>query len=188
MSKEIVEAVSKYVISVISGFESGMYKMVFKMEESRTKLLSDKHQPFITIYRDLHESYFTSTFNSIINRDDEYVNKTFDNFKKLLNHSNQCLLNILANLIVSIHFNFDRNNLDCNNYNLYMMSINKEINNILSVIDLAKLFDHECNGIPDEKLIPISPNDHFIKIDLRMESNGVTKEINSFTLDNSDSE
>ena len=99
MSKELVIFINKYIVDVISGFESGMYKMVTQTNKDNLKLLASKHHPFITIYRDLHESYYTTTFNSIIKRDDKYVSETFDEFKNLSNHSNQCMLNILANLI-----------------------------------------------------------------------------------------
>lgn len=183
MLKQLTTCIINYTVEVITGFESGLYKMLYQNNKDSLNLLCNKHQPFITIFRDLHESYYTSTYNSIVSRDDDYVTKTFDNFKKLSGHSNQCMLNILANLVVSIHFNLDRNKLDCTSYDLYMKSVNGEIHNTISLIDISKFFDHECTGPADNELQPLAPNAKFIIIDLKTKSNGVEKKINSFTMD-----
>lgn len=186
MSKKFVAATIKYISQIISGFESGLYKMLKQNNNARLNLLSSKHHPFITIFRDLHESYYTSTYNSILARDDEYVVKTFDNFQELSGHSKQCLLNILANLTVSIHFNLNRQNLNYSTYDLYMASLNKEINSIMDAIDMHKLFDHVCTGPSDNQLKPLEAGSKFINISLKMKSNGVEKEIHSFTENESD--
>ena len=186
MSKQFVAAVIKYISEIISGFESGLYKMLKQNNELRLKLLSSKHHPFITIFRDLHESYYTSTYNSILARDDAYVVKTFDNFQKLSGHSKQCLLNILANLAVSIHFNLDRQKLNYHTYDLYMASIKKEINSIMAAITIHKLFDHVCTDVSDDQLKALEPGSKFINISLKIKSNGVEKEIHSFALNNTE--
>ncbi len=83
MSDEFVSSIIKYVNDVICGFESGMFKMVKHKFDDRVKLLCSNYQPFITIFRDLHEKYYTDTYNSIVKRDDPNINKIFDNFQKL---------------------------------------------------------------------------------------------------------
>ncbi|XWV26970.1 putative orfan [Tupanvirus soda lake] len=181
MSTDFIKEVNNYIHQVISGFESGIYKMIHENHPDKLKYLSSKHQPFITIFRDLHEAYYTKTFNSIIKKDDKFVVDTFDRFQKISNHSKQCLLNVLANLIVSIHFNIDRKKLEYNNYNAYMKSLHVVINETIAVINMEKLFSHECNGVDDSKLQPLSDGEKFIKIDLSFKSNGVNKKINSFT-------
>jgi hypothetical protein len=180
MSEELVKYVSNFVQEVICGFESGIYKMIQQNNNDRLKLLSDNHQPFIPIFRDLHETYYTSTFNSIVGRDNKYVVETFDKLQQLSLHSHQCMLNILANLIVSVHFNLDRKNLNYRSYDLYMKSLKKEIGNIISVVNLAKLFDHKCGGPANSDLKAIPNGEKFITISMTFKSNGVEKEIKSF--------
>lgn len=181
MSKELVEHVNKYITDVISGFESGMYKMICQTNPTKISFLAKKDQPFITIFRDLHQSYYTSTFNSIVNKNDKYVTETFNKFHALSGHSKQCILNVLANLIISIHFQFNRKNLNHKSYDLYMVSIKKEINSLLSTINIQKLFDHICTGATDDKLVELAEGINFIEIEMSHQSNGVTKKINSFT-------
>lgn len=178
MSK-LVAMISKYISSIIIGFESGMYKMVEQNNKERMKLLADKNHPFITLFRDLHEKYYTATFNSIINRGDKNVVEMFDNLKKLTNHSNRCILNILANLSVSVHFNIDRKKLIFITYDEYISSVGNEVSIVLSAINLPKLFDHIC--VEDELLEPIAEGGKFIEINLSFKSNNTIKPINSFT-------
>jgi hypothetical protein len=186
MSEEFIKNINMYIHQVIGGFESGIYKMVSQQNPTKLKYLADKYQPFITIFRDLHETYYTSTFNSIIKRDDKYVVDTFDKFQQLSNHSKQCLLNILANLIVSIHFNLDRKKLQYKNYHTYMVSLKKAIDEIISVTNMPKIFDHQCNGLKDSELKPLPDGEKFITIKMNFKSNGVEKEIKSFTPANID--
>ncbi|XWV25632.1 putative ORFan [Tupanvirus deep ocean] len=181
MSEDFIKEVNNYIHQVISGFESGIYKTINQNQPDKLKYLASKHQPFITIFRDLHEEYYTKTFNSIVNRNDKYVIDTFDGFQKKSNHSKQCLLNILANLVVSIHFNIDRNKLQYNNYDTYMKSLHRIVNETITVINMEKLFSHECNRSVDENLKPLTNGEKFIKIDLSFKSNGINKKINSFT-------
>lgn len=185
MSKEFIEYIKTYIHQVICGFESGIYKMITQTNPDKLKYLANNHQPFIPLFRDLHETYYTSTFNSIVRRDDKYVIDTFDKFQNLSKHSKQCLLNILANLIVSVHFNLNRIDLQIENYNIYMKTLQAEITNVISVIDLVKLFDHKCEGLSDTDLKVLSDGEKFITIKMTLKSNGVNKEINSFVIDES---
>ena len=181
MSEALVKYIKEYIHSTITGFESGLYKMVKQTNPKRIKLMADRHQPFITILRDMHEEYYTRTFNSIITRNNEFVNETFGKFSKLCNHSKQCLLNILANLAVSVHFNLDRSKLDITDYESYCSTLSKEITKTMSVINIAKLFEHTCTGPADDKLVLLKEEEKFIKIEMSTMSNGVKKPLNSFT-------
>ena len=125
MSNELVQFIKKYVADVICSFESGMYKMVQHNYGDKLKLLADEHQPFITIFRDLHEKYYTRIYNSIITGEDKYITETFDKFKKLSNHPTKCILNLLGNYIVSVHFNTAVGNSICdfNSERLHIFAI-----------------------------------------------------------------
>lgn len=186
MATELTDHVNQYIQQVICGFESGIYKMVSHEYPDRLKHLTDNHQPFITIFRDLHENYYTSTFNSIVKRDDDYVVKTFDKFYQLTKHSLQCVLTILANLIVSIHFNLDRKKLNYRDYNSYMKTLKNEISIVSNIVNISKLFDHKCSGpmgIPpaNNELKELPKGEKFITIKMSHNTNGIDKEIKSFT-------
>jgi len=176
---ELVKEITKYIEFVIVNFESGLYKMMSQNHLDRLKLLTTNKQPFITIFRDLHEEYYTRTHNAIINNDDEFVKTIFDKLHRLSNHSNKCILTILANLIVSIHFNLNRKILDHTSHDNYIKTLSKEIKTTIFVINFKKLFDHPCQPYHEMKLIPA--NEKFIKIKLSTKSNDVEKEIYSFT-------
>lgn len=182
MSK-FVNDIIIYITQVIIGFESGFYKMIKQNHPDRLKLLSDKHHPFITIFRDLHENYYTSTFNSIVLCNDKNIVKKFNQFQQLIKHSKQCILNILANLIISIHFNLDRKKLDHTEYESYMKTLEDEIKNTISIVDIPKLFEHDCIDLQDKDLKVLSPGEKFITITMSHQSNGVNKEIKSFTME-----
>lgn len=185
MSIELVKYVYEYVSSVIIGFESSFYKMLWQNNHDKIKLITSKHHPFITIFRDMHEKYYTKTFNAIINRNDKYVVTTFDNFNKLCKHSISCMLTILANLSISVHFNLDREKLDASNHNSYCKSLSREISNTISTINIAKLFEHNCLQTNDV-LKPLADGEKFITISLSTMSNGVKKSVNSFSDDKID--
>lgn len=181
-SKQLEDAVHDYVLEVINGFESGLYKMVRQTQPLRLELLASPHHPFITIARDFYETYFTKTFNSIIKGDDLYVTKKFDEFQNLTaGHSKQCMLNILSNMIISIHFNIFREKLDYTSYERYMESLRNEIVKTWDVIDVVKLFNHSCQGVSNDKMLPIPDGEKFIVIKMTQKSNDVKKKIHSFS-------
>lgn len=182
---ELSTIVHKYVLSVIIGFESGIYKMILQTERAKIKYLASEYHPFITIFRDLHEKYYTDTFNAILNNN-TLVRQQFDNIKKISNHSYKCLLNILANLTVSVHFNIDRTKLKFKNRDEYLTSVKNEIHSILSLINIFKLFDHICTDTDTD--IKLINEGKFIEIELSHNSNGVIKKINSFTINNNETE
>ncbi|AYV85620.1 MAG: putative orfan [Satyrvirus sp.] len=178
MPDEFVEYVNKYIVEIIVGFEIALYKMVLEKYPDKLKLLSSNHQPFITIFRDAHEKYYTSTYNSIAKKDNKHVVVIFDMLQKISGHSYSCLLNILANLIVSIHFNIDRKKLDYRKYESYLETLNEEINVTSSIAKINDLFNHKCSKT--EQLNPLLHGEKFISIKLSTKEKGIEKEIKSF--------
>jgi hypothetical protein len=158
----------KYIVTTIRGFESAMYKMIHSTLPDKIKLLKDINQPFIVIFKDAHEKYYTDTFNSFITKNDTYVTEIFDLLQSHKGHSKQCLLNILSQIAVSVHFNLDRKKFDVINYDSYMKSVTDEIVETLSVFDIVKLFNHECNGVADADLVLLKDGQKFITIDIKM--------------------
>lgn len=161
----MIQYVKQYIHEVITGFESGLYKTLSSHPEN-LKYLSDRNQPFITLLTGIHEKYYTTTFNSFISRDDDYVNHVFDRLQSESDHSKQCLLNILSNLIVTIHFSMNRESLDYHTYDAYIKSVENTIENTIMMFDIKKLFDHECHGLKDHQLVPIPNGEKFITIQL----------------------
>lgn len=179
MSEELISWVNNYIRDLICTFESGIYKMVLQINKDNIRYMSSKHQPFITIFRDLYEKYFTSTYNSLIKRDDEYVIKTFDKLQLLSKHSPRCILNILANLVISIHFNLDRKKLNYYEHDLYIQSLKEEISKLSSFVNINELFDHVCNNLDNSNSEIIPEGEKFITIKITYKSNGVEKEMES---------
>ena len=117
MSTELVKEISSFVENQIVSFEIGLYQKLVETQPARLKLLADKHLPFITIFRDLHEMYYTNTCNSLVKSSDQFITTTFERLGKLSGHSSRCLLTILANLAVSVHFTIDRKQLNYSDKN-----------------------------------------------------------------------
>lgn len=175
MTNKINGRIISYVTQTIIGFESGLYKMIEKMNiDSNLSYLLDNHQPFIVIFRDLHENHFTRTFRSIF--DDKSVEPIvyfFNELEKISKHNKICLLNIIANLTVSVHFNLDRKKLNINNCTNFIKSLIAEINRIILAVDISKLFDHECTQPTDIEIINFKKREKFIDIELRNFSNSI---------------
>lgn len=165
---EFILDLCTYIHTVIVGVESSLFKLITSTQSDKIKLLKSKHQPFIDFFSDLHMEYFTTTHNSIINNDNEYITLTFNNLCEKSKHSKKCILTIVANLIVSVHFNMDRTKLDYVSLGTYVKSIREEITEILSEIDIEKLFDHKC--ILSQKMTLLEPGEKFIEININQKS------------------
>ena len=181
---EFILDLQTYIHTVIDGIESSIFKLITSEQPDKIKLLKSKHQPFIELFSELHTEYFTTTHNSIINNDNAYITLTFNNLcdktteyggpsgktteyggpSGKSKHSKKCILTIVANLIVSVHFNMDRTKLDYVSLGTYIKSVRSEITEILSEIDIEKLFDHKCDLNP--KMILLGPGEKFIDINI----------------------
>lgn len=164
MSSDLIKEIKSFVEKQIVSFETGLHQKLTDEQPKRLKLLSGKYQPFITIFRDLHEIYYTNTCNSIINSNDKFVAETFTKFQKLSNHSDRCILTILANLTVSVHFNIDRKQLDYSDRIRYTHCLKREISKLINLVDIPKLFDHNCST--SKPLTLLSNGQKFINIDI----------------------
>ena len=180
MSETLVKHIREYVHFIIKGFEAGLYRIIKDSHPTRIKLMKSNHEPFITFFRDAHEKYYTAKVNSLVTGDDKFVTETFDNFAKICNHTQRCLLTIIANIAISVHFNLDRQKLDTTNYEIYCGSVSKEVYKVMSVINIAKLFEHTCQDPKLDKLELIPDGKRFITIDMLTSSNGAIKQLNSF--------
>lgn len=174
-----MEEVCTYVENVIVSFESGLYKMVEQKQPDRLELLADPQQPFITIFRDLHENYFTSTYGSIVKRTDTNINDKFNALVKTFNHNARCILNILANLTASVHFNLERSKLRHQDIGLYLHSLKEQVRDLLSYVNISELFNHKCDL--NYRLEPMNAGQKFITICMTTKTNGVENELVSFT-------
>ena len=151
-----------YIHTVIAGAESSIYKMITETKPEKIKLLASKQQVFIDIFIDLHTTYFTQTNNSVVLSDNSYIIDTFNNFHKQISHSKKCILTIVANLVISIHFNLPREKFDYTNIDTYIKSVQMQIDIFLSDFDIAKLFDHECDL--NQKMYLLKSGEKFIDI------------------------
>jgi hypothetical protein len=159
---ELASSIKSFVENLIISFESGMYKMVLESNPERIRLFSDKYQPFIAIYRDIHEIYYTNACNSIIKRDDHFIVEQFNKFCVLSKyHNSRCILNIIANLAVTVHFNLNRKKLDHTTLDKLVHSLKLEIADTIRPVDIDKLFEHNCVSKPLEML---ENGDKFIEI------------------------
>lgn len=153
-----IHDIRMFIHDVISGAELSIYKIIKKDYPNKVKLLASAHHPFIEILSNLHQSYFTK-LNNLIIADDIDI---FDNLHNKIPHSNKCILTIVANLIVTIHFNIPRESLDYSDEDTYTKSICAGINNILSDIEIETLFNHKCD--PNQKMNLLGPGEKFIDI------------------------
>lgn len=170
--------IRKYVHQIIFGFESGLYKVLQEENTGRISMLSDNKQPFISIFRDLHEEYYTKVYNSMVEKDDLFISQMFNEFNVFIpGHSNKCILTVLANLAISVHFNLNRKKLDFSDHDSYMNSVTKQINSTIDTVNIHNLFSHNCRNTELNKL---SKGEKFLTIKLSRELDGNVEEIKSF--------
>ena len=165
MSDPLIKHIAEFVHNTITGFESGMYKTFQKDHPSKVVYLTKRLAPIFEIYANLYEVYFKDIYNALITKNDNYVNNVFDKFKDLSNHAPQCLLCILINIIVLVHFNLDRNKLNIDNIGEYFESVKIEIDKNLNLIDIQSLFNHQCTGNLQVKLLDSTDKLVSIKIE-----------------------
>ena len=175
----LLNHVYQYINQIILAFEAGIYKMIQHNQKDKLITLTSKYSPFLIIFRDLHEIYYTNTFNSMVKSNNENVSKTFSQFNKETNHTNHCLLTILANVCAYVHLNLNRNKLLHENIELYQKSVQSEIDNMLDTIDLKTLFaSHQCLGPKNDELVEIPAEKYFINIELSVMVDNKKKIIN----------
>jgi hypothetical protein len=106
-------------------------------------------------------SYFNQIYDSLVVRDDPYVNKIFDQYRVLLDHSPVCLIQILFRFCLQTHLGLVREKFvnwgKLEGLEEYAASVAAQLNIFLGkeTEDLIqKAFDHPCAG---EKVAPPLP-------------------------------
>jgi ABC-type siderophore export system fused ATPase/permease subunit len=156
----------KFIKNTIMGHESGMYKSIAIAKESSTdkdkinlSLLQGKK--ILELFANVSENYFNKCYKSLVLRDDEYIVKIFDDMKAQFGHSQLCLLIIIANSCMKIHFEMDREKLDVSSYDNYMKSVKAQLDTLMGVdfITMSTAsFGHNCSGEDITKCDPTIKN------------------------------
>ena len=162
----LTKYVVDYGIDIITGFEMGMYSILI---EGNVSVLTSNNQPLIKLFAELHEKYYTATFNLLLENNKQrsrVVVELFENLHKQTNHSIFCILKILANLFVSVHFNIDRNKLIFATKENYGASLKTVLMETFGYISIDKLFafDHDCNTETNHPTTSLKPGEKFITI------------------------
>lgn len=169
MSKEQIQ---QFTIDVIQGFEIGLYQTVQNSTSDRIKCLSKRENPFIGIIKSLHEIYYNTTYNSFLAQlEDSSMTPSVitDIYLHLETHHIRCILTVLANLVVSVHYNLTRENLDTTTMASFTKTLREEIISTISFVDLEKLFDHPCDISKDNELRYLSEGENIITIQITSE-------------------
>lgn len=164
MSNEFLASIKKSISEIILGFESGLYTRLFQSDRDNLYLLAKKEQPFYEVFKLLHEEYYTKIYNLIVKKENRNISNLFDDFRGLSNHSNVCILGIISEIAVKVHFTFNRKNLSLENLESYQESILKEISNQFDAIDIRPLLNHSCQEISNLK--PLAKNKKFMKVNI----------------------
>lgn len=119
--------------------------------------------------------YLNMCYKSLILKDDPFV---VENFKKMQNHSPNCLLNIIFKIAKVIIEKYDFTYLE----NQYINSIRNSIRNKIKddIIDSCFFLAHECSGPKD--ISNEDPNKPFFEMNLRIDHNDNDQNPNSIKI------
>ena len=159
-NKQLARLICQFCESTMLGHESGFYKACGSLiPVPRDKL---KTGMFLPLIRDATCSYLNNTYRSLIIKNDPYIIQKFGEMQSVNHHSAICLLNIIAMIIMNVHFNLDRENLDITSYDKYMESIKAQINDKLKEMNgkLTSTISHECHGVDISTCNPNEPMFH----------------------------
>lgn len=148
-----------FVHNTLKGQESGMYKII-RMGRIPNFKISDLHTPLtMTILRGAIIDYLNSCYRSLILDDDSYVLYHFKKMKKYYNHSEICLLNIIAMVIQNFHLAIDRSKFNISNIENYIESFDREFEKAIlpMLIILISTLSHTCVGKNIKDCSPDSP-------------------------------
>jgi hypothetical protein len=146
--------IKQFTINTMIGQESGLYKSL-SSDETRKKLLSTNG--IKAVFPEFIINYLNGCYKSLILKDDKYVTEKFTEMKSVHNHSEICLLNIIAFLISFVHNKIDRAKFNIESYDKYIISATEEITKILDEVDLETKLNHQCNGMDIGKCDPNKP-------------------------------
>lgn len=161
---ELVTGIKSYVSEIIRAFELGMYQKVLSSSPDKIYLMSKKEQPFFEIFKDIHEQFYTKIFNSLVRTDDFYIMEKFIKFSVLSNgHNEICLLKIVSQIAIQVHFAIDRRKLDHQSLDVFSTSLERELTVMMNKLDvIEQMLDHQCQSYSN--LQPIEKGKNFIEI------------------------
>lgn len=134
ITKLIIDTVQDIIINI----ETNLYESIYKIKQQSVCHLNNKKIEFLSTYVDCHEKYFTDYYNNRKKTDNDFISK-------ISTHNPRCILNIVANLSISVHFNLNRKTLNVANIDTYRRSLRTEILIVIDTVDINKLFDHICD-------------------------------------------
>lgn len=104
-------------------------------------------------------NYLNGCYKSLILKDDEFVITKFKEMTELIGHSEVCLLNIIAQLLMMLHLNLDRSKIDRTTLETLSQTVETEVKNICQKIRemVKKSISHECHGDSIESCDPNVP-------------------------------
>jgi len=145
------ERMLNFVMTTLRGQYSGLYKsgLVCTTPFARLKMI---HVGALV-------TYFNDAYKSLIRRDDEYIVNVFNSIKKIYNHSEICLLNILfAACKKCIEMTVETNLNKDSGYQMFMACVEKELVRIVGAMSMVasfrKLATHDCHGMKIELCNP----------------------------------
>jgi hypothetical protein len=157
---ELVVLIKEFCFSTIKGHESGLYKSFSdKLFGDELGLDTLQNEHVFSIIAEITVNYFNTVYVSLIKRDDPYIINRFDKMCEINNHSAICLLNIMFAIVINLHGDFNRQNLNIDSYKLYMKSIDNELDSKMQTLfdKLMASISHTCKGMDILKCDPNIP-------------------------------
>ena len=156
----LAKLIGQYIKNTIGGHESGIYKAavgIIPLPQKPFDLYdinkNDEMKPHITYVTIM---YFNRTWESLIKRDDEYVNKIWDDLQSVMNHGVVCLIGIIARLCFEINCSLDRSKFNTSSYDKYMKVVRSMLDTVFSdeyYNIIIKMLSHNCAG--EKKATPV---------------------------------
>jgi hypothetical protein len=158
MTRELSKFIKNFAKETMKGQESALYKTL----AVNTNILGISKENLTNnnikgIFSEFISNYLNSCYKSLILKNDTYVLGKFSEMKSLHNHSEICLLNIIATIIANTHQQMDRSILNTQNYETYMLSVDILLISILDNINLDDKISHTCTGMDISKCDPNKP-------------------------------
>jgi len=155
----MANGVSNFIASTIRGHERGLFRTAsIENTNGITKeTLKDPIAMKSIIYQ-IGVNYFNIIYDALVKKDDTFVNKTFGEFKLFVDHSPQCVINILARMYIEFHVNLPRDNLNVNGtLDEFDHTVKNAIESIITPKTkslLQEMFMHECTGPKELEALP----------------------------------
>lgn len=145
-----------FCFETMQGHESGFYKLHQIKKLPIADLLGDE---MIILIKNVTLYYLNDAYKSLILKSDPFILDKFDAMCKINNHSEICLLNIIALTIINIHVNLNRSKLDITSYDTYMNGIRDQLDSEFTSIlnTLTNSISHTCTGIDISTCNPNEP-------------------------------